>query len=152
MCISFCHRKRILYLNHSDCSPIWCEFAGHSDYGLCETCHHRDGQMCTLTHRPLPAERSCCHHNVAACREPIALTDERIAVLRLFDQPVRELLDEYGVPYRVDDQTITVHPDDFVLPRTYGKGTDHGAAPPSADDEADSSPAPAADIQWDWNW
>lgn len=86
------------------------------------------GDLCGLTRMPLPDAGGCCHFNVEVVTEP-----QRIARADVFQVPrwmgetVVEVLEEFGVPYREDAQSVIVEPARCVLPVIYGLGTVKGS-------------------------
>jgi hypothetical protein len=88
MCITICHRRRILYDTHSACDADICPLVGQV-FGFCRTCRHRRGQVCTLTHSSLPDEGYCCHYNIPFIETEVAVTPAMLAPLPMvgfFDQ------------------------------------------------------------------
>lgn len=64
MCLTFCHRRRVVYNNHT-CDV--CEDCVHrlGGAGRCEQCMHYAGNdVCDLTKARVPRWRRCCHWNV----------------------------------------------------------------------------------------
>lgn len=127
MCVTFCHRRSVLFWNHEDCAGH-CNLA-YGQHGRCESCRHWRGAICWLTNAPLPEAGGCCHHNVApawgwqvvtrAMLEPLgAGAEETVAdVLSRWDAPHR-CLDEQGL-------AVVVDPDTLGIPIiTYGVGTE----------------------------
>ena len=125
MCITFCHRRRVLYWNHADCHPFECEIALEL-HGRCLDCRHQNDDRCGLTNAPLPDSGGCCHWNVAPTREPQIVTREMLAPLE-FDIVESEvyLLKSLEAPYTwTSDGQLSIDPDMLGLPFTYGLGTE----------------------------
>ena len=127
MCVTFCHLNRILFFNHEDCDPLWCEQAAQS-HPACRMCIHNEGGLCGLTRAPQPAGGSgCCHWSVTLVRgwQPIVEPFQVAPLAPAANETVTDLLDGLDAPYRVDDRGyMWVNPDALGLPDTYGRGTD----------------------------
>lgn len=124
MCVSYCHRRNLLYWNHESCAEF-CPYVAEA-HGPCTVCcHRRDGQ-CGLTRAPLPAD-GCCHYEVDLVRGPQVISLEMIDPL-IIGRPtsLAGLLDDFEVPYQVgqDGQTLSVDPDELALPPVYGLPTE----------------------------
>ncbi len=135
MCVSFCHRKQVLFWKHKDCEalasngnddPSACDFAA-GPHSRCEDCRHRRDERCSLTNAPLPECGGCCHHNVELVEGPQVVTRDMLAPLGLTWEVTEEfILLDLDVPYGRDwRKQITVDPDDLGLPFTYGLSTEH---------------------------
>lgn len=64
MCLTMCHRRGIVYNNHT-CDV--CQSCSHrlGGAGRCEDCRHYAGNdVCDLTKARVPRWRRCCHWNV----------------------------------------------------------------------------------------
>ncbi|MEM7027995.1 MAG: hypothetical protein AAF629_00275 [Chloroflexota bacterium] len=125
MCLSYCTIKKILFDNHDDCHPQWCEHAqiGHQP---CDTCDHRMGEVCGLTRYPLPKSRGCCHWNVDVINDSqqITLADLRMLGIGV-NETVEDVLTGFDIPYEVDDQNrVWLDVGNLALPTTYGRGSD----------------------------
>jgi len=121
MCISFCHRREVLFLNHEDCPPS-CPHAWE-EHGRCRDCRHRMGDLCGLTRMPLPDAGGCCHFNVEVVTEPQRITRADVfQVPRWMGETVVEVLEEFGVPHRKDARGVLVDPARCVVPGIYGLG------------------------------
>lgn len=125
MCVTFCHRRNVLFWNHENCSSSVCEFA-KGPHGRCASCVHNQGQNCALTNAPLPDNAGCCHWNISlavgrqivtlAMVEPLGLNnaDSLEADLIRLDTPLHRLT-----------EGIAVDPDELGLPtNVYGQGTE----------------------------
>ena len=134
MCITFCHRRRLLYQNHEDCELFFCPFAT-GPYPSCQSCCHRRDGRCALTNAELPAQGGCCHHNVEPAEGPQSVGREMVEPLGLAVEDTElYVLRREAVIYDLrHDGTVTVNPDELGLPYTYGLGTDH---------------MPVADLDW----
>jgi len=126
VCITWCHRRLALFYNHEDCLPQFCAFVG-GPHHPCQTCRHRQGNLCGLTRAPLPETGGCCHHNVEPIsgRQPITL--DMLVMLGVgANETVAEILDGFEVVYEVDEAgRVWVDPDDLSTPSSvYGRGTD----------------------------
>lgn len=124
MCVTFCHRRRVLYFNHRDCAPRDCLYAGQVE-GWCETCRWRQGELCGLTRQVLPATGGCCHWNVEVTQESQVVTPDLLVLLDV--QPGEDLaaaLAWWDVPYREQAGQVLVDPEELALPETYGLGTE----------------------------
>lgn len=129
MCISYCHKRNLLYLNHYDCDHYNCDFAADDKLTSCDDCTHAEGNTCRLTMNPLPLNRCCCHGNV-----PIPSNDETDLItldkVRLiaspFDTSIADVLDDYDVPFRINDNgDIEIAINELALPKHYGYGAEH---------------------------
>lgn len=149
MCVTYCHRRRVLFWNHVDCADDICSLVGR-EHGHCGECRNaRDGGtsasaegICGLTNAPIPDDgRGCCHFNVDWVDGLQVVTPEMLAPLG-FDikkESIIEVLDELDAPYHVgDDGTIRVEPEELELPQVYGVGTE-----PVVEDEG---------IEYTWSW
>lgn len=125
MCVSLCHRRKLLYFNHEDCLPIDCEYAG-GEHGRCADCTHRQGQVCGLTHDVLPPRGGCCHCNVPILSGDIAVTPEMVSLLdyrpgsRILDILAQN--DVYYIKQNIGPPIV--NPDYLASPVTYGYGTE----------------------------
>jgi hypothetical protein len=126
MCVSYCHRRNLLYWNHESCADFDCPFVAEA-HRPCTICRHRLDEQCGLTRGPLPADSGCCHYELELAQGPQEISVDMVEPL-IVGRPtsVTELLDDFEVPYQVslDGQTLTVDPDDLVLPLTYGVPTE----------------------------
>lgn len=134
MCVTFCHVRKILLLNHNDCLPEMCLQAPSSvtGYEPCSTCKYRgdeDHGLCMMTMAPLPdGEMGCCHHN-AEMIEEVQEMDDRIFI-PYDDYVIREKasfqMEATGVPFQhLPDGRIAVDPGETILPEIYGRGVEH---------------------------
>ncbi len=125
MCVSFCHRKTVLFWNHESCDARDCPVAA-GPHGDCATCRHSRGGMCDLTRAPQPADGGCCHHNVAVVAGRVEVSWDMLAPLLIRpEELVEQFLRDYDVPfYRGPQARVLVDPADLNLPRTYGIGTE----------------------------
>jgi hypothetical protein len=128
MCLSYCHRRKVLYKNHGDCSFVDCPFVGDEMqiYTGCNSCCHQQDHICALTGSPLPAEQRCCHWNVIPVQGEQVVTLETLKPLGIMgNETVVEMLDWLDAPYRVDGQgRVLVDLSRLGLPATYGLGTE----------------------------
>lgn len=135
MCVSFCHRKQILYFNHEDCRLSECEYAAVDTHGLCARCRHRQGVVCGLTGASLPEKGGCCHGSVKRTLGSVRVSEEMVALLRgRPNETVKDIVQAYDVPYDLDERTgaVFIELDEVVKPDIYGQGTE-----PVQDDQAD---------------
>lgn len=137
MCVTYCHRRGVVYWNHDDCSYLVCPLVAES-HGRCASCRHRQEDACALTHAPLPAEGGCCHWNVEPAQSQTMVTLDMLAPLGVeANETVAEVLDSLSTPYHVDAQGQPwIDPGRLGLPFSYGLGTE-------------SEPETGAD--WDWS-
>jgi len=126
MCVSLCHRRKLLFFNHEDCRPVQCAFTEPA--GNCGDCRHRQGNVCGLTRATLPASGGCCHFNVNPITDDtLTATTNTIALLGLrTGERIETALDAYDVYYEVSDDTgeVLVPIDDLAIPDIYGQGTE----------------------------
>ncbi len=125
MCVSFCHRREVLYWNHENCDgdcPIVSE-----RHGRCEACRHRRQALCGLTNTPLPAGGGCCHFDVAIVSGEQEVTREMVEPLGIDKSELEAfVLARFDVEYTVGSRgEVLVDPDLLPLPVEYGRGTDH---------------------------
>lgn len=128
MCVTFCHRRRVLYWNHESCSFDFCSLTVEEP-GRCQSCRYRQGgDFCGLTRAALPAPAGrggCCHWNVELVTGPQPVTLEMLAPLDAGPEPAETLLSGLDAPYEVDpDGRIWIDPDRLDLPEVYGLGTE----------------------------
>ena len=135
MCVTFCHKRHILFFTHEDCPPLQCRFTHPDQWGSCHDCTHNQAGRCALTNAPTPVDGGgCCHWGVELAAGPQTIDIKQITLLPSFvkDQPVADVLDSYGVDYELVDSRVIVDPDEMPLPLVYGRGTD-----PAEDDMFD---------------
>ena len=127
MCLTYCHRRRVIYWNHSDCDRFTCKLAGKPT-PPCKTCrHHRTDGRCGLTRSPLPAGGGgCCHHNVEPLTGLQPVSRETLAPLAIRpDETVAAVLQREGIDYRqAAPRLYLVDPLSLSSPYTFGVGTD----------------------------
>ncbi len=126
MCVTFCHRRRVLFWNHEDCLFESCPLVAE-EHGRCHRCMHRQGELCGLTRAPLPSWGGCCHWNVGLVEELQPVTPEMLEPLGVTAaEPAAAVLTGLDAPYRVDEQgQVWVDPADLGLPTIcYGIGTE----------------------------
>jgi hypothetical protein len=125
MCVTYCHRKHVLYWDHEDCTEH-CELA-ERPHRSCETCRNRRGTVCWLTNAPLP-ESGCCHHNVGAVHGLRVITRKMLEPLGIgTDETPAQVLTRWGAPYgQLDDRglVVVVDPDRLGIPPVYGVGSE----------------------------
>ncbi len=127
MCVTWCHRRAVLYWNHVDCDGHICPLAGESHLP-CAACRHQSEPHCGLTRAPLPADGAgCCHHNVDLAEGWQEVDREMLAPLGIrVDETEEYVLKREGVLYqRRPRGGIQVDVDTLGLPYIYGRGTDH---------------------------
>lgn len=99
MCVTFCHRRRLLYWNHDPCTTDMCPVAGEAPRP-CQTCRHRrDDDTCALTNASLPEAGGCCHWNVTLTGGLIPVTPGMVALLAGFFETAKEVLAD--LPHRM---------------------------------------------------
>ena len=116
----------MLFFNHDDCLPQFCPLA-RGPHHPCQTCRHRQGNLCGLTRAPLPETGGCCHWNVDLVNDPQVVTLDMVTILGVgANETVAEVLDGFEVVYEVDEAgRVWVDPDDLSMPGSvYGRGTD----------------------------
>ena len=124
MCLTFCHRREVLYWNHADCSYEFCPVVAETPRH-CHSCRYRQGNICNLTRSPLPGQGGCCHWNVALVATPQPVTLEMLAPLGVGPEPAAEVLASLDAPYEVDAAgQVWVDPNRLGVPETYGLGTE----------------------------
>ena len=123
MCITYCHRRSILYWNHEDCAAQ-CELA-RGPHGGCADCRHRQGALCGLTRAPLPGT-GCCHWNVVLVGGPQVVTPAMLELLGMADgETAADALARWDAPYQVDgSRQVVVDPGRLGIPAVYGVGTE----------------------------
>lgn len=126
ICVSFCHRRRILYFIHQDCSLVACRYADPVAHGKCESCCHKRGDLCYLTNARLPNSGGCCHYIVELVRGEQVIGLEQVRLLEPSPgQSVAGVLDDYYIDTYVQfNGKVLLDPDGLPLPETYGLGTD----------------------------
>jgi hypothetical protein len=136
MCVTFCHRKRILFWNHDSCL---CSVADEEDYESCQTCLHRRGKICALTNEAILKSGGCCHCGVQMVAGVVQVTPAMAAPLVGFFDAVKNVmpkdipyqtvnrdwqvsaeytpkLDELGIPFQVNGQSgVVVNPECLIL-------------------------------------
>lgn len=144
MCLTWCHKRNLLFWNHESCPVSLCGFAGQPG-GDCAGCRHRrDDGRCALTHQPLP-DGGCCHRNITLTPGPQPVTAEMLDLLwPAAGEPVTAVLDRLAAPYTVDNGAVWVDPDDLGLPAVYGVGTDE----PDEPDEPEIPILQNYDFEW----
>lgn len=129
MCMTWCHRRQILYWNHEDCHPVDCPQVNEK-HGRCDDCRHRleeaERVWCGLTRTALPAQGGCCHWNVEIGQGPQEVTRETLVLFEPSPlEPEVFVLVRQEVSYQSDGSgRVYVDPDELGLPYTYGLGTD----------------------------
>jgi hypothetical protein len=128
VCVSFCHKRRLLFFTHEDCPPLQCRWTDPALWGRCEDCRHGHNGRCGLTNAPLPVPGGgCCHWNVSLVGGEQAIGPEQVQLLPAYGvgQTVGEILGSYGISYDCDgDGRPLIDPDELVLPVVYGRGSD----------------------------
>lgn len=128
MCITYCHRRNILYWDHEDCHPAQCELV-RGPHRRCADCRHRREAICRLTNASLPESKGCCHYNVEVVHGPQLVTPEMLQLLQLDpDETVIEALEGRNVKHHLERTTgiVLIDPDELPVPTSsYGRGTDH---------------------------
>ena len=121
MCVTYCHRRRVLYWNHEDCD---CDLA-QGPHGRCETCRHCQAGICRATNAPLPEAGGCCHWGVELTRDWQVVT---LAMLELLGVAPTEtelgVLVRWDAPYHLQNSRMWVAPGELGLPDVYGAGTE----------------------------
>jgi hypothetical protein len=124
MCVTYCHRQSVLYWNHDPCSFEFCPFTVE-DHGSCNSCRHRQDEICGLTRARLPDMGGCCHWNIELGTGLQPVTREMMDPLAIGPDPIRDVLDALEVSYETDEAgQVWVDPDLLSLPETYGLGTE----------------------------
>jgi hypothetical protein len=127
MCVTFCHKRHLLFFTHEDCSLLQCRFADPDRWGSCHDCPHNQEDRCGLTNAPTPVSGGgCCHWGTPLVTAQQVIGVEQVTLLPAFgrDQTVADILDGYGVAYEAVDGRVLVEPDEMPLPLVYGRGTD----------------------------
>jgi len=124
MCVSLCHRRKLLYFNHEDCHPAQCAFTQPT--GSCADCRHRQGALCGLTRAALPTDGGCCHFNVTLIADEVLLvTRTTLALLGVRERErIETALEAYDVYYEVTGDGVSVPIVDLAIPDIYGRGTE----------------------------
>ncbi len=126
MCVTFCHRRCILYWNHVSCEVEACDLA-RGPHGRCETCRHCQAGICRATNAPLPDAGGCCHWNVTLVQGRVEIT---LAMLELLgsgpEETMDQVLERWEVPHRQLGPLVQVwiDPDELGIPAVYGMGTE----------------------------
>ena len=143
MCVTYCHRRGVLYWNHEDCTSLTCHLA-EGPHGRCEDCRHRQEALCRLTNGPLPDSGGCCHCNVDLVQGRQVVTPAMLELPGVGEEEnMVDVLNSLEAPYRVDETgRVVVDPDELGLPFTYGRGTE----------SQDDLPEPVPPLPWDWDW
>jgi hypothetical protein len=125
MCVTYCHRRQVLYWNHEDCSSQTCPLV-NGPHGRCDDCRHRRGDICRLTNAPLPESGGCCHGNVALAQGLRVVTRTMLEPLGVgAEEMVAEVLERWGAPYEVNGRgQVVVDPDELGIPTVYGLGAE----------------------------
>jgi hypothetical protein len=128
VCVSFCHKRRVLFFTHEDCPPLQCRWTDPALWGRCEDCRYGHNGRCGLTNIPLPVPGGgCCHRNVSLVGGEQVIGPEQVQLLPAFGtgQTAAEILGSYGVSYDCDgDGRPLIDPNELVLPVVYGRGSD----------------------------
>lgn len=135
MCVTLCHRRKILYWNHDQCL---CPFAGEAHHS-CRSCRHRQDGLCALTNGALPDSGGCCHWGIEPVSGQVRVTPAVAAPLVGFYDAAKNilppgipyeardgewwvsaeyvgLLNDLGIPYQADGQGgLLIDPDGLVL-------------------------------------
>lgn len=125
MCVTFCHRRGVLYWNHDDCSFEFCPVVSEA-HGHCLSCQYRQpaGDICALTRAPLPETGGCCHWNVELVSGLQPVTPQMLAPLNVTGpETVSDLLTSLAAPHEVaaGDQ-VWIDPNRLGVPEIYGLG------------------------------
>ncbi len=129
MCVTFCHRRWVLYWNHEPCSFEFCPFAVEKPR-RCQSCRYRQASnLCGLTRAALPVPEGkggCCHWNIELVTGPQSVTADMLAPLGGPGlEPVETILAFLAAPYEVDEAgQVWIDPDRLGLPEVYGRGTE----------------------------
>lgn len=126
MCVSFCHRRKILYFIHQDCSLVECRYADPATHGECNSCCHKWGDLCSLTNSPLPNSGRCCHYNVKFVKGEFEIGLDQVQLLEPSPgQSIADVLEDYYLDGYISSPngTILLNPDKLLLPDTYGLGS-----------------------------
>ena len=126
MCVSYCHFRQLLYINHENCWPQDCQYASKRP-SPCGTCKHKQGGVCSLTNAPLPEKGGCCHWNVTLSTSPQPITLAMLTMIGVgCNETIADVLDSLDTPYTLDTSgQVWLNPDDLALPEVYGLGTEH---------------------------
>lgn len=116
MCFSFCHKRKVLFHFHEDCSRIACPFT--QPQGKCEECCHGANGRCSLTNAPQPESGGCCHWNVPL--EQGVVRVEQVIVGHLILAVTEDWLVRWGIG--AEEVETAVNPQSLPLPRTFGLG------------------------------
>lgn len=126
MCVTWCHRQKCLFFNHTSCSPRDCEFAGE-DNGDCRTCQNRNGAICGLTGEPILPAGGCCHWGVRRMADRQKITFDALEMLYIgTNETIFDVLTGFEVPFEVNpDGEVWINLADLPgLPLVYGVGTE----------------------------
>jgi len=127
MCLQWCHVTRQVVHNDHACfhCPSAIRLAKINED--CSTCVHFRGLTCALTRVSLPAQRSCCHHNVEATPAgPLELSADHIHPMQLIFHQVADLeqlfwlVESAPEPQLIRPGVILVQLEDLSLPFVYG--------------------------------
>jgi hypothetical protein len=133
MCLTFCHRRDLLFDSDTDNVCGVCSF-NFQDDKACDACVHQSGEptlaaerACALAHAPQPARRWCCHCNVQPKSGWRGLDssgkDLRGHLRRL---PLAHVLEMYGAEYQSGEPgEYTLNLDSLAVPLVYGVPVEH---------------------------
>jgi hypothetical protein len=125
MCVTFCHRRGVLYWNHASCAVETCDLA-RGPHGRCETCRHCQADICRATNAPLP-DGGCCHWNVALVQGRVEITPAMLELLGSGSgETMDQVLERWEVPHHQLGPLVQVwiDPDELGIPAVYGMGTE----------------------------
>ena len=144
MCLTYCHRRDLLFDSDTDDVCGVCSF-NFQDEKTCDVCVHQtsakslsDERACALARAPQPARRWCCHCNVQPKSGWRGLDpsgkDMRGHLRRLcvdlpwanHATPMAVVLEMYGAEYQSNAQgEYTLNLDSLAVPLVYGVPVEH---------------------------
>lgn len=126
MCLSYCHRRNVLWWNHASCRAADCAWAAGNfpEHWRCVSCPHRQGEQCGLTGMALPVRGGCCHFGVTRVHGQVVVPGR--ALNYVWRDGLAAELGWAGVNYEMDaaEGTVQLDVDELAAPFIYGEGTE----------------------------
>lgn len=117
MCLTVCHKRRLIYDNDRTLVCDGCPFRIRRRNQSCASCNNyiHEKRICKLTGFDIPVQQWCCHYMADSFFDEINVPPQKIfALLLVPPEEYEQALSVYPLPLREEDQKISADEDLFA--------------------------------------